>query len=253
MNTEKGSIGMSELTALPLEMSGLEKILGYSFKNKALLSEALTHSSYINEHKKDYDGECNERLEFLGDSVLSIVVSDYLFSRYSSRQEGDLTKIRASVVCEKALAKYAGEISLGDYLRMGNGEEKNNGRSRTSIISDAFEAVLGAFYIDSEHNTGLISEFLLPFIKKEIEYINREDSFIDYKTALQQIVQQAEGEKLEYIVVGEEGPDHDKTFAVEARLNSNVIGKGKGASKREAELAAAKEALALFGGVSEKV
>lgn len=244
---------MSEINALPLDQSGLEKILGYSFKNKALLSEALTHSSYINEHKKDYDGECNERLEFLGDSVLSIIVSDYLFSKYSSRQEGDLTKIRASVVCEKALAKYAKEISLGDYLHMGHGEEKNNGRSRASITSDAFEAVLGAFYMDSERNCDLIAEFLLPFVKKEIEYINREDSFIDYKTALQQIVQQADGERLEYIVVDEAGPDHHKTFTVEARLNSNVIGTGKGASKREAELAAAKEALALFGGAAEKV
>ncbi len=244
---------MSEGTVLPLDQSGLEKVLGYSFKNKELLSEALTHSSYINEHKKDYSGECNERLEFLGDSVLSIVVSYYLFSRYSSRQEGDLTKIRASVVCEKALAKYAKEISLGDYLRLGHGEEKNNGRSRASITSDAFEAVLGAFYIDSGRDCDLIAKFLLPFVKNEIEYINREESFIDYKTALQQIVQQADGERLEYIVIDEDGPDHHKTFTVEARLNSNVIGTGKGPSKREAELAAAKDALALFGGAPEKV
>lgn len=238
---------------LPLDQSGLEKILGYSFKNKELLSEALTHSSYINEHKRDYNGDCNERLEFLGDSVLSIIVSGYLFSRYRSRQEGDLTKIRAAVVCEKALAKYAKEISLGDYLHMGNGEEKNNGRSRASITSDAFEAVLGAFYLDSDMDFDRISAFLMPFVEKEIEYINREDSFIDYKTALQQIVQQAEGEKLEYTVVDEVGPDHHKTFTVEARLNSNVIGTGKGPSKREAELMAAKEALELFGGVAEKV
>lgn len=244
---------MSSEKNLPLDQSGLEKVLGYTFKNKELLSEALTHSSYINEHKRDYSGDCNERLEFLGDSVLSIVVSAYLFSRYRSRQEGDLTKIRASVVCEKALAKYAKEISLGDYLHMGNGEEKNNGRSRASITSDAFEAVLGAFYIDSDRDCDLIAKFLIPFVEREIEYINREESFIDYKTALQQIVQQADGENLEYIVVGECGPDHHKIFTVEARLNSNVIGTGKGSSKREAELMAAKEALELFGGVSEKV
>lgn len=244
---------MKSEETLPLEQAELEKVLGYSFKNKALLTEALTHSSYINEHKKEYTGDCNERLEFLGDSVLSIIVSDHIFSRYRSRQEGDLTKIRASVVCEKALAKYAKEIRLGDYLRMGHGEEKNNGRSRASITSDAFEAVLGAFYIDSDRNTDLIAKFLMPFIIKEIEYISREDSFIDYKTALQQIVQQAEGEKLEYAVVDESGPDHHKTFTVEARLNSNVIGRGEGPSKREAELAAAKEALELFGGAVQKV
>ena len=236
---------------LPLDCGLLEEKLGYSFKNKDLLLEALTHSSYINEHKNEKGRECNERLEFLGDSVLSIVVSTYLFSQYTSRQEGDLTKIRASVVCEKALAKYAKEISLGDYLYVGRGEEKGGGRTRASVTSDAFEAVLGAFYLDSGEDVEKIADFVLPFVKREIDYIRREDSFLDYKTALQQIVQQAGGERLEYTVIGEEGPDHDKTYTVAAMLNSNLIGKGVGGSKREAELAAAKNALKLFGGVPE--
>lgn len=236
---------------LPLDQSLLEKRLGYEFKNKALLRDALTHSSYINEHKNEKGRVCNERLEFLGDSVLSIVVSGYLFSHYSSRKEGDLTKIRASVVCEKALAKYAKEINLGDYLYMGRGEEKGGGRCRPSVTSDAFEAVLGAFYIDSDEDIDKIAEFVIPFVNGEIEYISREESFLDYKTALQQIVQQANGEKLEYAVIEEKGPDHDKSYTVAAMLNSNVIGRGTGSSKREAELAAAKNALKLFGGVPE--
>ena len=246
---------MSENSVLPLEQSELEKSLGYSFRNKDLLTEALTHSSYINEkHPKTQGSErCNERLEFLGDSVLSIIVSRYIFFEYSSRQEGDLTKIRAAVVCEKALAKYAKKISLGEYLLLGHGEDKAGGRQRPSITSDAFEAVLGAFYIDSGFDSDKVEDFLLPFVKDEIEYIRKSDTFIDYKTALQQIVQQAEGERLEYVLCGESGPDHDKTFEVEARLNSNVIGHGRGSSKRHAEQMAAKEALTLFGAGSGKI
>lgn len=235
-------------TVLPLAKEGLCESLGYSFENEGLLTEALTHSSYVNEHKgRGEEIVCNERLEFLGDSVLSIIVSRYLFHEYASRQEGDLTKIRAAVVCEKALAKYAKEISLGDYLYLGNGEEKNNGRQRASITSDAFEAVLGAMYIDSGYNEDRVSRFLLPFVKREIEFIKKGEAFTDYKTALQQITQQANGERLVYTVIDESGPDHEKTFTVEARLNSNVIGVGKGSSKRAAEQAAAREALRLFG------
>ncbi len=239
---------MNNTVRLPLDKSLLEERLGYKFNNPALLEEALTHSSYVNEHKnRGIELTCNERLEFLGDSVLSIIVSRYLFGEYSSRQEGDLTKIRAAVVCEKALAKYAKEISLGDFLSLGNGEEKNNGRQRASITSDAFEAVLGAFYIDTGYDAKRVSEFLLPFVINEIRFIRKGEAFTDYKTALQQIIQQAEGERLVYTVIGEEGPDHDKTFTVEARLNSNVIGVGTGSSKRSAEQAAAREGLKLFG------
>lgn len=231
---------------LPLPQEDLERRIGYVFNDKSVLSEALTHSSYVNEHKCDNE-KCNERLEFFGDSVLSVIVSKYLFSKFSSKQEGDLTKIRAAVVCEKALAKYAKVIDLGDYLRMGNGEEKNNGRTRASITSDAFEALLAAMYIDTGYDALRVAEFLMPFVIGEIEDISSGESFVDYKTALQQIIQQAEGEKLVYEIIGEEGPDHDKVFTVEARLNSNVIGIGKGATKRAAEQNAAKEALRLFG------
>lgn len=226
----------------------LENAIGYMFKNKEILCEALTHSSFSNERKaKGIKVECNERLEFLGDSVLSIIVSSYLFEHFKNKQEGDLTKIRASVVCEKALAKFACEISLGDYIRLGHGEEINNGRNRPSILADAFEALLAAVYLDSGENFEPVSAFLLPFITREIDDIKKCGVFIDYKTALQQIVQQVEGEKLEYVLVKESGPDHKKVFEVEARLNSNVIGHGSAGSKREAEQLAAKEALVLFG------
>ncbi len=226
----------------------LEERLGYRFKNKEYLTEALTHSSFSNESKsKGARIECNERLEFLGDSVLSIIVSSYLFEHYKNKQEGDLTKIRASVVCEKALAKFAAEIALGDYIRLGHGEALNKGRERASILADAFEALLAAIYLDTGETFEVVSAFLLPFITREIDEIKQTGVFVDYKTTLQQIVQQVEGEKLEYVLINASGPDHKKVFEVEARLNSNVIGHGKAGSKREAEQLAAKEALVLFG------
>ena len=231
----------------PLPQNLLEKKLGYTFKDPALLQSALYHSSYANELKsKGVTVQCNERLEFFGDSVLSLIVSDYLYFRYVANQEGDMTKIRAAVVCERALAKYAAKIGLGNYLYLGHGEDINHGRERASITSDAFEAVLAAMYIDSG-SLDTVRDFLLPFVKEEIETIREKSSFMDYKTALQQIVQQVEGEILEYVLVGESGPDHCKTFDMEARLNSNVIGRGSAHSKREAEQLAAKEALVLFG------
>ena len=229
----------------------LEEKIGYSFKNKNLITVALTHSSYSNEVKtKGEPLPFNERLEFLGDSVLSIVVSSFLFEKYKNKQEGDLTKIRAAVVCEKALSHFAAEIGLGDYMYLGHGEIISGGRTRPSITSDAFEAVLAAIYLDSDQTFGCVEKFLLPFIEKEIEHITDESAFIDYKTQLQQIVQQANGEILEYVLVGEKGPDHAKQFEIEARLNSNVIGKGIGRTKRDAEQKAAREALVLFGEVS---
>lgn len=227
---------------------GLEKRIGYSFKNKEILNKALTHSSYSNEcRSKGITAECNERLEFLGDSVLSIAVSRYIFDKYADRQEGDLTKIRAAVVCEKALSKYARDIELGSYIYLGHGEELNNGRRRSSILADAFEALLAAIYIDCERDMATVEAFLMPYVIAEIDAIGNDGAFLDYKTALQQIVQQVEGEKLEYVLVAEHGPDHNKIFEVEACLNSNVIGRGKAKSKREAEQLAAKEALGLFG------
>ena len=231
------------------DINSFEKVIGYEFNNKDFIRTALTHSSYSNELRaKKVNVSCNERLEFLGDSVLSIITSEYLFLENKYLPEGELTKLRAELVCEKALSKYSTKIGLGEYLLLGHGEEKQDGRNRPSIIADAFEAVLAAIYLDSGRNKDTVAEFLLPFIKDEIEDItkNRRNT-TDYKTALQQFVQQTEGDFLEYEVVDENGPDHNKTFEVVAKLNSNIIGKGKGRSKREAEQNAAKQAMELFG------
>ena len=227
----------------------LEAIIEYEFKNKELLRTALTHSSYANELKaRKKNAECNERLEFLGDSVLSIIVSEYLFERYSSSPEGELTKFRAAVVQSSALASYARRIKLGEFLYLGVGEEKNDGRERQSNLENAFEALLAAIYLDAGAEGKItVKNFLLPFIKEEIKRVSDTGLHRDYKTELQQLIQQAEGDFLEYVTVGESGPDHKKTFSVEARLNSNIIGKGVGKTKREAEQNAAKKALELFG------
>ena len=220
----------------------LEKELGYQFRDINLLKQAVTHSSYSNEKNMGKLG-CNERLEFLGDAVLSIIVSDYLFNNYTV-PEGDLTKLRAALVCERSLDVMANKIGLGDYLRLGHGEEMTGGRTRPSIIADAFEALIAAIYLDSGIESA--REFVLPFV---IEMLEHEDSlsFKDYKTILQEIIQQNPEEKLVYKLVGEKGPDHDKRFVVEVLLNSNVIGKGQGRSKKTAEQMAAKEALELMG------
>ena len=232
-----------------MNLEKFEQNIGYKFKNSELIKTALTHSSYSNELRaKKISLNCNERLEFLGDSVLSIIVSEYLFIENKYLPEGELTKFRAELVCEKALSKYALEIGLGEYIFLGHGEEKNNGRNRRSIIADAFEALLAAIYLDSGNDKATVAKFLLPFVKAEIEEIASQGrSITDYKTTLQQFVQQSDGDFLEYTVVSESGPDHMKTFEVEAKLNSNVIGRGKGRSKREAEQNAAKQALELFG------
>ena len=219
----------------------LQKVIHYQFHNITFLEVALTHSSYANEmrHQVRY----NEWQEFLGDAVLSIIVSDYLFNNYTV-PEGDLTKLRAALVCERSLDVMANKIGLGDYLRLGHGEEMTGGRTRPSIIADAFEALIAAIYLDSGIESA--REFVLPFV---IEMLEHEDSlsFKDYKTILQEIIQQNPEEKLVYKLVGEKGPDHDKRFVVEVLLNSNVIGKGQGRSKKTAEQMAAKEALELMG------
>ncbi|MBQ8140478.1 MAG: ribonuclease III [Clostridia bacterium] len=233
----------------PSSFYGLEKAISYKFKNERILAEALTHASFANEMRsKRMNVPCNERLEFLGDSVLSIIVSEYLYSHYSERPEGELTKLRAAVVQSSALAGYARQIGLGGYLFLGHGEEKSNGRDRQSLLENAFEALLAAVYLDAgENGKECVSAFLLPLVIRELDRIDRENIHSDFKTELQQLIQQAEGDFLEYVTVGESGPDHDKTFSVEARLNSNVIGRGTGKTKREAEQNAAREALTLFG------
>lgn len=228
------------------DIGALENAIGYTFKNKELLREALTHSSYAHELRaRKIDAVCNERLEFLGDSVLSLVTSEYLFTKYASLPEGDLTHIRAALVQSQALASYARKIGLGEYLYLGHGEEKN--RNRQSILEDAFEALLAAIFLDAgENGIDRVKEFLLPIIKNQID--NGESMLhSDAKTELQQLTQVSDGMTPTYTVVGESGPDHSKEFEVEVRLNSNLIGRGVGKSKREAEQNAAREALKLFG------
>ena len=222
-------------------ISKLEELIGYSFKNKELLKHALSHSSYANERK--IHGGSNERLEFLGDSVLSIVVSDYLYKNMNVA-EGELTKIRASLVCEKSLHIFATQINLGDFMRLGKGEENTGGRERPSILADAFEAVIAAIYLDGGMEAAV--KHILRFMPENIIEAKK-PVFSDFKTVLQEVVQKNPEEKVEYVLIGEEGPDHNKRFVVEVCLNSQVIGKGKGRSKKEAEQLAAKEALELMG------
>lgn len=230
----------------PRPMEELEYTIGYDFHNRSYLERALTHSTYSNESgAPNHHLMCNERLEFLGDSVLSIITSEFLFEHFKDCPEGDLTRMRADVVCERALAKYAEKIELGKYLLMGRGEDRNGGRTNRSIIADAFEALLAAMYLDAGKLQ--VTEFLLPFIREEINVLKPGGFFGDYKTRLQQFVQQNEGDFLEYKTVKESGPDHKKVFEVNAMLNGNIIGRGKGGSKRAAEQKAAQDALILFG------
>lgn len=218
------------------------KAIGYTFQNPKLLENALTHSSYANEGNRGL--KSNERLEFLGDSVLGFVTADYLFS-HGGGEEGELTRTRASLVCEKALASYARKLGLGDCLLLGKGELRNGGAERPSILADAFEAVIAALYLDGGLDAA--RTFILPFIKEELAVQARRPQFRDYKTALQEIIQQNPEEHLEYELKGESGPDHNKRFTVEVHLNSNVIGTGHARSKKEAEQQAAREALKLMG------
>ncbi|MBR5134057.1 MAG: ribonuclease III [Clostridia bacterium] len=224
-----------------MDYRNLMNTIGYTFSDPALLEEALTHSSYANEGKRRL--QSNERLEFLGDSVLGMIAANHLFDSDKS-QEGELTKLRASIVCEQALSSYSRELGLGEYLMLGKGERMNGGMDRPSILADAFEALLAAIYLDGGMEAA--RAFALPFLVKEIAS-QRRRHFKDYKTQLQELVQQVPEERVEYVLVGESGPDHSKRFSVEVHLNSNVIGKGVGKSKKEAEQLAAKEALVLMG------
>ncbi len=223
----------------------LEEEIGYVFSDKNLIKTALVHSSYSNENKyKDKTIVDNERLEFLGDSVLSIITSEYLFSLNSAFSEGDLTKTRAAVVCENSLYNFASKISLGDYILLGRGEVLTHGRGRKSIIADAFEALLAALYLDGGMETA--KNFLLPFIEEGVDMTIKTGNG-DYKSMLQKIVQQTPEEILEYRLISEEGPPHNRWFTFSVYLNSNFLGEGSGKSKRAAEQEAAKEALKKLG------
>ena len=232
--------------AIGQDIAGLQKRIGYRFKDASLLQVALTHSSLTNENKaRKIVTPCNERLEFLGDAILQIYISEYLYAAYPECKEGELTRFRQHLVCEATLARMAGKISLGDYLCLGKGEE--TGRTRPAVLADAFEALLAALYLDdAAAKTDFPKQFLLNLMKDEIRNcsVNRAS---DYKTRLQELVQKDGSESLTYEVVSESGPDHEKTFEVHAKINSNIVGRGKGRSKREAEQNAAGEALRLFG------
>ena len=224
-------------------MESLEAKLNYKFNNVELLKNALTHSSYANEVRCGVSS--NERLEFLGDSVLSIIVSEYIYDNFPKMPEGELTRLRASLVCEKTLCSFSRELELGKYLRLGKGEDKGGGRERDSILADAFEAVLAAIFLDG--GMEYARAHAMKFVLRELEHHDVQDDFKDYKTTLQEIIQRNPEETVTYILTAESGPDHNKSFTVEVHLNSNVIGEGKGRSKKQAEQMAAKQALKLMG------
>lgn len=218
----------------------LEKHIGYSFKNIDNLILALTHSSYANETRK-LNIKSNERVEFLGDAILNVVVSDYLYRNYTDMPEGELTRIRANTVCESSLVSCAKNINLGDYLLLGKGELHTGGRNRPSILADAYESVIGAIFLDGGIKKA--REFILRDLKNTITEAISGELFTDYKTSLQEELQKNGNCSIIYSVIKEKGPDHDKIYVIEVIANNNLRGVGIGKSKKEAEQNAAKDAL----------
>ena len=225
----------------------LEAAIGYRFKNITLLQNALTHSSYANERWHN-SLLSNERLEFLGDSILGMVVAEYLYKRFPDRPEGELTKMRADMVCETSLAAIAEKIGLGQHLLLGHGEDRLGGRSRASILADAVESVIAACFLDG--GMAAAEGFIRQFVLTNVPVKRMQNA--DYKTALQELVQQKKNQTLTYVLTGESGPDHDKVFSVEVLLNDNSVGSGTGSSKKRAEQAAAQSALDALSGKSAK-
>ena len=222
----------------------LEAAIGYKFKDISLLQNALAHSSYANERWHN-SLMSNERLEFLGDSILGMMVAEYLYRTFPDRPEGELTRMRADMVCEQTLAAVAGRIDLGRHLLLGNGEEQGGGRTRNSILADAVESVIAASFLDGGMEAA--RQFIQKFILVEVPVTKLHN--MDYKTSLQELVQQKKNQVLSYTLVAESGPDHDKRFDVEVKLNGKVVGLGSGSSKKRAEQDAAKAAVAaLFPG-----
>ena len=220
----------------------LEAAIGYKFKDISLLQNALAHSSYANERWHN-SLMSNERLEFLGDSILGMMVAEYLYRTFPDRPEGELTRMRADMVCEQTLAAVAGRIDLGRHLLLGNGEEQGGGRTRNSILADAVESVIAASFLDGGMEAA--RQFIQKFILVEVPVKKLHN--VDYKTGLQELVQQKKNQVLTYTLVGESGPDHDKRFDVEVKLNGKVVGLGSGSSKKRAEQDAARAAMeALF-------
>lgn len=236
---------MKDTNDRKVNLDTLQRDLNYYFDDIELLETALTHSSYANENNL-HISKCNERLEFLGDAVINLVVSQYLFKKYPFYPEGELTKIRAKVVCEPSLAYVAKHIDMGKYLYLGKGEEATGGRERDSILADLSESITGAIFMDS--NFEIVREFLLTNFEADIVHaVAKGDLFIDYKTELQERLQKVSRSKVEYKVEKEEGPDHNKLFYMNVLINNEVIGSGVGRNKKEAEQMAAKEALILMG------
>ncbi len=223
-------------------ISELEKKIGYTFRDKRLLNIAVTHSSFANESCGRF--QSYERLEFLGDSVLGLITSDYIFRTFPHLPEGELTKLRALLVCEKQLYEFSKQLGLKKYVKLSRGERHCHGQNRPSILADIFESICAAIFLDSGMEA--VSDFVLRFIVPAIKN-PKIQKMHDYKTDLQEIVQKNPGEDIKYILIDESGPDHDKRFTVEARINNNSVGKGTGRSKKEAEQHAAKSTLALMG------
>ena len=219
----------------------LEAAIGYKFKDISLLQNALAHSSYANERWHN-SLMSNERLEFLGDSILGMMVAEYLYRTFPDRPEGELTRMRADMVCEQTLAAVAGRIDLGRHLLLGNGEEQGGGRTRNSILADAVESVIAASFLDGGMEAA--RQFIQKFILVEVPVKKLHN--VDYKTGLQELVQQKKNQVLTYTLVGETGPDHDKRFDVEVKLNGKVVGLGSGSSKKRAEQDAARAAMELL-------
>ncbi|MBE7003656.1 MAG: ribonuclease III [Ruminococcaceae bacterium] len=224
-------------------MRKLEEALGYRFKDPALLREALRHSSYANEHR-GAESTSNERLEFLGDSVLGFVTAEFLFRSRPDAPEGELTRVRARLVCEESLHEVAKRLDLGEYLCLGHGEEAGGGRRRASILADAIEAVIAAVYLDG--GIGAASELIHRVLLDNAAETRAAESRRDYKTALQELVQRKPGRSLAYTLKSESGPDHAKVFVITVSLNGTEIGTGEGHSKKEAEQMAARDALSRF-------
>jgi len=226
------------------KLEELQTIIDYRFRDIEILNTSLTHSSYANESK--YNVASNERLEFLGDVIVNLVVSEYLYNKFTELPEGELTIRRASVVCESSLAFAARKINLGDYLLLGKGEEATGGRNRDSILADAFEALTGAIYIDGKYESA--RNFLLVNFEEEVIYaLSKGNLFKNYKAELQELLQKKAKSKAEYVLEREDGPDHRKKFYMNVIVEDKVIGKGMGRNKKEAEQNAAKQALMKLG------
>lgn len=219
----------------------IQSVIQYQFNSVDILKTALTHSSYANEHKSRPIKD-NERLEFLGDAILDLIISNYLFKKYEDMPEGDLSKLRASIVCEASLAKMARELNLGNYMFFGKGEDMTGGRERTSILADAFEALAAAIFVDGGFDKA--NEFINRTLIKKVEQVaSIEDLYTDYKTILQENIQKESNIPIYYEITGEDGPDHDKNFYVDVYHGNQCLGKGVGKSKKEAEQNAAKIAI----------